>query len=360
MNKFLGLAVGVIASIGLVSSPVQAAGLPLVISATVDYAHGTLTINGQNFGTVSAVTLDSLLFNTQSSTSSQIVANFPSGHLPSSFIAGTYFLTLQFKNQVPSIFTVDIGANGTLGPQGPQGPQGATGPQGIPGIPGATGANGMPGVAGAPGPAGPAGPVGGVGPAGPKGDVGATGPQGATGAVGAKGDTGPQGTQGPVGPPGSGSSATGTITGSVNYCNGSNQAAPLSALVYLPGRSFTVYSGDATLFPSTFTFDNVPAGNYSLVAEARADSSKSAYRSVTVIAGTSTAVGPISLTPLDSDVNNCGACGNSCAAVGASTCSAGVCSGTLPPGYCQVAADCGPVLPGISYACTGGTCVLIP
>src|SRR5882757_2708217 len=92
MNRFLGLAVGVIASIGLVSSPVQAAGLPLVISATVDYAHGTLTINGQNFGIVSAVTLDSLLFNTQSSTSSQIVANFPSGHLPSSFIAGTYFL----------------------------------------------------------------------------------------------------------------------------------------------------------------------------------------------------------------------------------------------------------------------------
>jgi hypothetical protein len=34
MNKLLGLVAGAIASFGLISSPVQAAGLPLVISAT--------------------------------------------------------------------------------------------------------------------------------------------------------------------------------------------------------------------------------------------------------------------------------------------------------------------------------------
>jgi hypothetical protein len=37
MNKLLGLIIGVIASFGLGSSPARAAGLPLVISATVDY-----------------------------------------------------------------------------------------------------------------------------------------------------------------------------------------------------------------------------------------------------------------------------------------------------------------------------------
>jgi hypothetical protein len=47
------------ALLGLISSGAQAAGLPLVISATVDYTHNTLTISGQNFGSSPAVTLDS-------------------------------------------------------------------------------------------------------------------------------------------------------------------------------------------------------------------------------------------------------------------------------------------------------------
>jgi hypothetical protein len=166
-------------TLGVISPPAQAAGLPLIISATVDYTHNTLTIDGQNFGTVSAVTLDSLTFATQGGASStQIIANFPSGKAPSSFTPGTYFLTLTFKNQLPLIFTVDIGANGAPGPAGP------------------AGAPGSPGVAGATGPAGPAGPQGVPGPMGPPG---ATGPTGATGAQGLQGAAGPQGLQGATG-----------------------------------------------------------------------------------------------------------------------------------------------------------------
>jgi len=136
---------------GVLSSPAQAGGLPLVISTTVDYTHSTLTINGQNFGSSPTVTLDAMTFPTQSASSSQIVANFPSSYPPSSFTPGTYFLTLQYRNQLPSIFTANIGANGAVGPPGPVGAPGAAG------APGATG------------PAGPAGPQGVVGPVGPPG-----------------------------------------------------------------------------------------------------------------------------------------------------------------------------------------------
>jgi hypothetical protein len=170
------VAAGAMALLGLMSSPAQAAGLPLVISATVDYTHGTLTVSGQNFGSSALVMLNSLTFPTTSSASSQIVASFPSGSPPSSFTPGTYFLTLQFKNQLPSIFTVDIGANGAPGPAGP------------------AGAAGSPGAQGATGPVGPAGS------AGPAGPAGVPGPAGASGAIGSSGPTGPQGPTGPPGP----------------------------------------------------------------------------------------------------------------------------------------------------------------
>ena len=168
-------ALSMVALLGLFSSGTQAAGLPLVISATVDYTHNTLTISGQNFGSNPAVTLDSLAFPTQSSASTQIVANFPSGKAPLSFTPGTYFLTVQFKNQLPTIFAVDIGANGAAGPAGP------------------AGAQGLPGVAGATGPVGPAGAAGPAGPAGVPGSNGAPGAVGLTGPAGPQGPTGPQG-----------------------------------------------------------------------------------------------------------------------------------------------------------------------
>src|ERR1700761_1793722 len=128
------VALGVLVMLTLGTHASQALGLPLVISATIDYAHNTLTISGQNFGSNPSVTLDSMAFLAQSpSTSSQIVANFPSGKTPSSFTPGTYFLTVTFKNQLPTIFGVDIGANGVPGPAGPPGAvgsPGATGPAG--------------------------------------------------------------------------------------------------------------------------------------------------------------------------------------------------------------------------------------
>jgi Collagen triple helix repeat (20 copies) len=161
MNGLRHLVAGWVALVGLTSAAAHAAGLPLIISATVDYAHGTLTINGQNFGSSPTVTLDSSTFPTQTAASKQIVANFPGNRAPSSFIPGTYFLTLQFKNQLPSIFTVDIGANG---PPGLPGAPGLTGPQGPQGIQGLPGANGAPGPMGSPGPMGATGAAGAMGP----------------------------------------------------------------------------------------------------------------------------------------------------------------------------------------------------
>lgn len=175
------------------SAPARAAGLPLVISATVDYANNTLTITGLNFGSNPTVMLDALTFPTQGIPSSaQIVANFPTGKAPSSFTPGTYFLTVIFKNQLPTIFNVDLGANGAQGPAGPQGASGSAGVQGAPGPAGPAGPQGIPGPMGPPGAAGAVGPAGAPGLQGPAGVAGSPGSQGATGATG------------PQGPPGAG------------------------------------------------------------------------------------------------------------------------------------------------------------
>jgi len=176
MRVFVTL--GLIALLQVLTSAAHALGLPLIISATVDYTHNSLTINGQNFGAAPIVKLDALTFPTQASVSSstQVVASFPSDKAPSMFTPGTYFLTLQFKNQLPAIFAVDIGANGVAGPSGPQGAQG---------------------VAGTTGPAGATGTAGPAGPAGPAGMPGPVGAPGATGSTGAIGPQGPVGAQGP-------------------------------------------------------------------------------------------------------------------------------------------------------------------
>ena len=167
MNRFLCLVAIGIALMGALSSPAQSAGLPLIVSATVDYTHKTLVISGSNFGSAPMVTLDSITFPTQSSAGTQIVASFPNDKAPSSFVPGTYFLTLLFRNQLPAIFAVDIGANGATGPAGPPGTPGTPGAQGPAGSPGPAGPQGAPGMTGAPGPQGPAGPQGLTGPQGP-------------------------------------------------------------------------------------------------------------------------------------------------------------------------------------------------
>jgi hypothetical protein len=171
-------------ALAVVIASVRAAGLPLIVSATVNYTQKTLTINGQNLGGSPNITLDSMTFPTKSSASNQIVADFPNGSPPSSFMPGTYFLTVVFKNQLPTVFAVDIGANGPQGPAGPIGAQGATGPAGPMGPVGPTGPAGSAGpmgIAGPIGPPGPAGPIGSQGPAGPQGPTGSAGPQGPAG-----------------------------------------------------------------------------------------------------------------------------------------------------------------------------------
>jgi hypothetical protein len=224
MNRFLGILVGLIASLGGVPAPVLAAGLPLVISTTVNYTNNTLTISGQNFGSSPTVTLDSMSFPTQSVSSGQIVADFPAGSPPSSFRPGTYFLTMQSPHQFPAIFTVDIGANG---PQGPAGVQGLAGAQG------ATGATGPAG------PVGPAGANGAVGPPGAPGQPGTNGMNGTNGAQGlqgAQGPQGPQGLQGPAGAPGASGSGGGLPTGcgTTNWSGASVNVAVDPAVFYTP------------------------------------------------------------------------------------------------------------------------------
>ena len=123
---------GVIAAFGLACAPAHAAGLPVIVSTTVDYTQNTVTIKGQNFGVSPNVTLDTMTLRTATSSSSQIVADFPTGIPASSFTPGTYFLAVTYKNQLPSLFTVDVGANGAPGPQGPTGATGPAGPQGAP------------------------------------------------------------------------------------------------------------------------------------------------------------------------------------------------------------------------------------
>jgi hypothetical protein len=217
-------ALGVTALLGLLSFGVRAAGLPVVISATVDYTHNTLTISGQNFGTIPEVTLDSLPINTQSSTSARILAVFPSSKPPSSFIPGTYFLTVKFRDQLPTIFGVDIGANGAPGPAGP------------------AGAPGSPGAAGATGPAGPMGATGLAGATGATGAPGAQGVAGLAGPQGLQGATGPTGAVGPQGPAG----ANGTSGSGVPICGANAPYLVISNGALACQPRFNV-NGDGTL-----------------------------------------------------------------------------------------------------------------
>jgi hypothetical protein len=198
MKTIFGMLLSIFVLTGLAGPAARAAGLPVITSAIVDYTHKTVTITGQNFGSSPTVTLDSITFPTTSSASKQIVADFPGTAPPSSFTPGTYFLTVTFRNQLPTIFAVDIGANGPQGPQGTPGVQGPAGTQGVQGLTGPQGAMGPPGP---------------MGPAGAAGTMGATGATGSRGPQGLPGVAGPPGSQGPAGPQGvPGSSVTQSMT----------------------------------------------------------------------------------------------------------------------------------------------------
>ena len=227
MRYRFALVLAVLVVLVLRTPQALAAGLPLIDSATIDYSNGTLIVTGQNFGSNPTVMLDKMSFPVLSSSSVQIVAGFPAGAQPSSFSPGTYFLSLQSRNQFPSLFTVDIGANGppgALGPAGPAGPAGATGPTGAPGV------------------QGPAGPAGAIGPIGATGATGAAGAPGASGPAGPAGATGPQGAIGPQGPPGiNGTNGTG-----VPACTPPSTYLVLSQGMLVCQPRFNV-NGDGTL-----------------------------------------------------------------------------------------------------------------
>jgi hypothetical protein len=337
---------GVFATLCAVTSPVEAAGLPLVQSAIVNYTNNTLTISGQNFGSTPSVTLDSMTFPTASSSSSQVVADFPNSTPPSSFTPGTYFLTVTFKNQLPTVFAVDIGANG---PQGSAGAQGPAGSQGV------TGATGPAGPAGGSGPMGPPGMAGPAGPAGATGSQGNTGPQGPQGPQGAQGATGPQGPQGSPGV-----ANVGSVTATIQMC-AATAVQPTSALVYMPGHAFSGYSDPTT---GAFTFDNVPSGSYSVVAQQPGNSSLSASVSpVAVTNGSTTNIGTIDISNYQTNPANCGSCGNVCSnsqACASGVCgsssggSGGSCATTVAGNVASTALNLGVLEPGASVTANGG------
>ena len=78
MQQFVGILLCLALSMGLASVPVHAAGLFVVLNPSVNSSTGTLTINGQNFGSNPVVMLNSSSFPlVQPLRPSQIVAIAP-------------------------------------------------------------------------------------------------------------------------------------------------------------------------------------------------------------------------------------------------------------------------------------------
>ena len=179
------------------------------------------------------------------------------------------------------------------------------------------------------------------------GAIGPTGPQGAVGAIGP---------QGPQGSPGAAN--VGSVTAVVEICTNA-AVQPTSALVYIPGHALSGYSDPTT---GAFTFDNVPSGSYSVVAEQRGNTALSASVSpVLVTSGSTKNIGTIDISNYHTDSSNCGSCGVACASRQA--CVGGVCSGSIcSSGYTSCSGACVSTLTdsnncgACGVACGSGVC----
>ena len=69
----------------------------VIASATVNFGNNTISISGSNFAPNPVVRLGTLDLSVVSSTSSQIVAAFPTGSPASSLSPGTYLLSVRSK-----------------------------------------------------------------------------------------------------------------------------------------------------------------------------------------------------------------------------------------------------------------------
>src|SRR5207247_7728094 len=123
VSRFLCLAL-------LTLSAGAAPPVAIINNATVDYSANKLVIVGANFGSCPIVTLGTVELPVVTASATQIIASFPAATPASSFVAGTYFLSVLFRNGVTVPFDVALGAIGPQGPKGDTGATGATGPQG--------------------------------------------------------------------------------------------------------------------------------------------------------------------------------------------------------------------------------------
>jgi len=115
----------------------------VIVSVTVDFAVGEITIVGKNFPSRPSVKLDGTLLNLISNNPTEIVASLE-GVAGLENQPGDYLLTVVRRREdkgeegarlgASSTFVVTIGATGPAGSSGPRGPQGDTGPQGAPGV----------------------------------------------------------------------------------------------------------------------------------------------------------------------------------------------------------------------------------
>lgn len=192
----------------LAFSTSASANFPVVHHALADTAAGTLTLDGDSFGTSAGrVWLAKSLLTVRSWGDKQVVATLPEGTAP-----GSHLVTLQTSRLLPAFFVMNVGGTGSGG-------------------------------------------------------------------------------------------EVGSIAGVVSACG-----TPVRrTVVYIPGRSFVVFTGES----GAFRIDNVPVGAYNVVIETPGQPATT-LPGVAVSAGEATDTGTVAVIDLSSNAQHCGACGNTC------------------------------------------------